>query len=55
LLAGCHRSDVPTAEEDQELNNTEAMLDAAPDTLSAVDDNSLNETDSNQAAINKDE
>jgi hypothetical protein len=55
LVAGCHRSDVPTAEENRELDNTEAMLDAAPGTLNAIDDSNLSEADSNQAAPSRDE
>jgi hypothetical protein len=55
LLAACHRSDVPTAEENRALDNTEAMLDAAPGTLNAIDDNSLSEADSNETAPSKGE
>jgi hypothetical protein len=55
FVAACHRSDIPTAEENRELDNTEAMLDAAPATLNAIDNNSLNEADSNRAAPSRGE
>lgn len=50
LLAGCGRGDVPTSAENRQLDNSEAMLDAAPDTLNAIDGNALDEPAENGAA-----
>jgi hypothetical protein len=42
LLAACQKADRPTAEENQQLDNAEAMLDAAPRTLNALEADDLN-------------
>lgn len=42
LLASCGRgSDVPTAEENRQLDEAEQMLNEAPENLEAVDDYGL--------------
>lgn len=53
LVSACHRSDVPTAEENQQLDNSEAMLDSAADTLNAVDSGDLNSGDAMEPGVNK--
>jgi hypothetical protein len=50
LLSACGEDTRPSAAENEQLNNAAEMLDAAPDTLANIDDNSLAEPESNEAA-----
>lgn len=47
LLAACHQGTAPTAEQNRQLDNAEAMLDSAPRTLSNIDENALAPADGN--------
>jgi hypothetical protein len=51
-LSSCGDRDTPSAEENRQLDNAAEMLDAAPDALSNIDENTLEESDSN--AVSKD-
>ncbi|MCL6678806.1 hypothetical protein LZ519_05675 [Sphingomonas sp. RG327] len=51
-LSSCREPDTPSAEENRQLDNAAEMLDAAPDALSNIDENTLEESDSN--ALNTD-
>lgn len=50
LLASCSgANDTPTPEQNRQLANAEAMLNAAPESLSNIDENALgNSADENQ-------
>jgi hypothetical protein len=51
-LSSCREPDTPSAEENRQLDNAAEMLDAAPDALANIDENTLEESDSN--ALNTD-
>jgi hypothetical protein len=53
LLAACGNGTSPSAEENRQLDNAAEMLDAAPQTLSNIDDNALGPDDGN--SVNRDE
>lgn len=45
ILAGCADSDSPTAEQIEQLNRAEQMLNEAPADLSGIDENALGDPD----------
>lgn len=44
ILASCGGSDTPTAKQNEQLNRAENMLDEAPNTLSGIDENRLDDS-----------
>jgi len=44
ILAGCAERDSPTAEQIEQLNRAEEMLNEAPADLSGIDENALGDT-----------
>ena len=52
-LASCSDRSAPSAEENRQLDNAAEMLDAAPNELANIDENSLGDAEPNE--INTDE
>ena len=42
-LAGCHEGTAPSSQQDQGLNEADALLNEAPNGLDAIDDQGLGE------------